>query len=81
MEILLDRHHSQEVRWTSLTTGETGVIGPGEGTSLLSLDLVEGTNDFVIEIDSLDSTDSYSVSIDPDSTPPARDFKEEAYHG
>ena len=81
VEILLDRHHSQEVRWTSLTTGETGVIGPGEGTSLLSLDLVEGTNDFVIEIDSLDSTDSYSVSIDRDSTPPALEFKEEAYQG
>ena len=81
VEILLDRHHSQEVRWTSLTTGETGVIGPGEGTSLLSLDLVEGTNDFVIEIDSLDSTDSYSVSIDRDSTPPALEFKEEEYQG
>jgi hypothetical protein len=81
VEILLDRHHSQEVRWTSLTTGETGVIGPGEGTSFLSLDLVEGTNDFVIEIDSLDSTDSYSVSIDRDSTPPELEFNEEPYQG
>jgi len=81
VEILLDRHHSQEVRWTSLTTGETGVIGPGEGTSFLSLDLVEGTNDFVIEIDSLDSTDSYSVSIDRDSTPPDLEFNEEPYQG
>ena len=78
---MLDRHHSQEVRWTSLTTGETGVIDPGEGTSFLSLDLVEGTNDFVIEIDSLDSTDSYSVSIDRASTPPALEFNEEEYQG
>ena len=81
VEILLDRHHSQEVRWVSLTTGETGVIGPGEETSFLTLALVEGTNDFVIEIDSLDSTDSYSVSIDRDSTPPALEFIEESYPG
>ena len=81
VEILLDRHPSQEVRWTSLTTGETGVIGPGEETSFLSLDLVEGTNDFVIQIDSLDSTDSYSVSIDRDSTPPVLEFNEETYRG
>ena len=81
VEILLDRHPSQEVRWTSLTTGETGVIEPGEETSFLSLELVEGTNDFVIQIDSLDSTDSYSVSIDRDSTPPVLEFDEETYRG
>jgi hypothetical protein len=81
VEILLDRHPSQEVRWTSLTTGLTGVITPEEETSFLSLDLVEGTNEFVIEIDSLDSTDSYSVSIERDSTPPVLDFNENTYQG
>jgi hypothetical protein len=81
VEIVLDRHHSQEVRWTSLTTGATGVVDPGEGVSVLSLELVEGQNDFVIEIDSLDSTDSYSISIERDSTPPALQFTEESYHG
>jgi hypothetical protein len=81
VEIVLDRHHSQEVRWTSLTTGATGVVGPGDGVSALSLELVEGQNEFVIEIDSLDSTDSYSISIERDSTPPALQFAEESYHG
>ena len=81
VEIVLDRHQSQEVRWTSLTTGESGVISPGTDISFLSLDLVEGTNDFVIEIDSLDSTDSYSVSIERDSTPPELEFAEKTYGG
>ena len=81
VEIVLDRHQSQEVRWTSLTTGESGVINPGTDISFLSLDLVEGTNDFVIEIDSLDSTDSYSVSIERDSTPPELEFAEKTYEG
>jgi len=81
VEILLDRHPSQEVRWTSLTTGASGVIGPGEETPFLSLELVEGTNDYVIHIDSLDSTDSYYVTIDRDSTPPTLEFDEVAYRG
>ena len=81
VEIVLDRHHSQEVRWTSLTTGATGVVDPGDGVSVLSLELVEGQNEFVIEIDSLDSTDSYSISIERDSTPPALQFTEKSYHG
>ena len=81
VEIVLDRHHSQEVRWTSLTTGATGVVDSGDGVSILSLKLVEGQNDFVIEIDSLDSTDSYSISIERDSTPLALQFTELSYHG
>jgi hypothetical protein len=48
---------------------------------VLSLELVEGQNEFVIEIDSLDSTDSYSFSIERDSTPPVLQFMEESYKG
>jgi subtilisin family serine protease len=81
IDIVLDRHHSQEVRWTSLTTGDTGIVDPSEGTLVLSLELVEGKNEFVIEIDSLDSTDSYTVSIERDSTPPELSFTEGAYKG
>ena len=79
IEIFLDRHYSQEIRWTSVTTGETGVVAPGDGIAMLSLDLVEGGNDFIIEVDSLDSTDSYSISIERDSTPPVLEFSEEEY--
>ena len=42
IDIILDRHPSQEVRWTSLTTGSTGVVEPGTDNPVLSLDLVEG---------------------------------------
>lgn len=79
IEIFLERHYSQEIRWTSITTGETGILPPGEGIAPLSLDLVEGENDFLIEIDSLDSTDSYSISIERDSKPPILEFYEEEY--
>ena len=79
IEVVIDRHHSQEVRWRSLTTGEEGVIEPGESTLVFSLELVEGLNDFLIEMDSLDSTDSYTISILRDSTPPVLEFSERSY--
>ena len=79
IEIFLDRHHSQEIRWTSITTGKTGVVAPGDSIAMLNLDLVEGENEFLIEIDSLDSTDSYSISIERDSTQPVLEFYEEGY--
>ena len=81
IEIILDRHWSQEVRWTSLTTGSSGVVDPGGDNPVLSLELVEGQNDFLIEIDSLDSTDSYTISIQRDSTPPVLQFSEKKYQG
>ena len=79
IDVVLDRHESQEIRWSSLTTGESGVIGPGEGSLVLSLELVEGQNDFVIEVDSLDSTDTYSISLERDSKPPVLRFSENSY--
>ena len=81
IDIILDRHPSQEVRWTSLTTGSTGVVEPGTENPVLSLDLVEGQNEFLIEIDSLDSTDSYTISVELDSTPPVLAFSEKTYQG
>ena len=81
IDIILDRHPSQEVRWTSLTTGSTGAVEPGTGNPILSLDLVEGQNEFLIEIDSLDSTDSYTISVVLDSTPPVLEFSEKKYQG
>ena len=79
VDVVLDRHQSQEIRWSSLTTGESGVIAPGEGSLVLSLELVEGQNDFVIEIESLDSTDTYAISLERDSTPPILEFSEKSY--
>ena len=79
VELLLDRHESQEARWTSLTTGESGIIYPGEGTAIFSLPLVEGPNEFLIEMDSLDGTDSYTISLERDSTPPLLELYERSY--
>ena len=78
-EIALSRHWSQEIRWRSITTGASGFIEPGEGTVLLPLELEEGINEFVIEVDSLDSTDSYTITLERDSTPPILEFSEFEY--
>ena len=79
IQIILDRHQSQEIRWHSQTTGENGSIGPGDRTLVLSLDLVEGTNEFTIEVDSLDSTDSYSIILEKDSIAPVLSLTEKIY--
>ena len=79
IDVVLDRHQSQEIRWTSLTTGQSGVFPPGDGTLVISFELVEGLNDFLIEVDSLDSTDTYSISLERDSTPPLLEFSEDSY--
>ena len=79
IQIILDRHQSQEIRWESQTTGENGSIGPGHRTFVLSLDLVEGTNEFTIEVDSLDSTDSYSIILEKDSIAPVLSLTEKIY--
>ena len=79
IDIALSRHWSQEIRWRSITTGASGVIEPGEGTVILPLELTEGTNEFVIEVDSLDSTDSYTITLERDSTPPILEFSELQY--
>ena len=79
IQVVLDRHQSQEIRWYSQTTGENGTINPGERTIVLSLDLVEGTNEFLIEVDSLDSTDSYSIILEKDSIAPVLGLSEKIY--
>ena len=79
VDLVLDRHESQQAIWTSLTTGESGIIYPGEGTVIISLPLAEGSNEFLIEMDSLDGTDSYMVSLERDSTPPVLELFERSY--
>ena len=43
------------------------------------MELEEGINEFVIEVDSLDSTDSYTITLERDSTPPILEFSEFEY--
>ena len=57
------------------------MVEPGTDNPVLPLDLVEGQNEFLIEIDSLDSTDSYTISVELDSTPPVLAFSEKTYKG
>jgi len=79
IEIIIQRHESQEIRWTNKGTGEVHIVEPGNGTVTLVLELVEGQNEFTIEVDALDGTETYTVSIERDSTPPVLMFEENSY--
>ena len=79
IEAILHRHESQEIRWTRVGSGQTNLIGPGNGTVAIVLGLSEGQNDFIIEVDTLDGTDTYQISIERDTTPPVLDFNENEY--
>jgi len=78
IQVEIGRHDSQEIRWTRVGTNESYTISPGELVVPITLDLEEGINEFVIEVDTLDGTDKYTISILKDSTPPNLSFQE--YH-
>ena len=79
IEIVIVRHETQEIRWSRAGSEDYHIIEPGNGTVTLSMGLIEGLNDFIIEVDSLNSTDSYTVTLERDSTPPILEFTEDSY--
>ena len=79
IEIVINRHETQEIRWSRSGSDDFHIIEPGNSSVTLVLDLIEGQNDFTIEVDSLNSTDSYAISLERDSIPPVLDFHEDGY--
>ena len=79
IQVEIGRHDSQEIRWSRVGTEESYSISPGEVVVPITLELEEGMNEFVIEVDTLDGTDSYTISILKDSTPPILTFQEYQY--
>ena len=79
IEVVIDRHETQEIRWSRSGSDSFYIIEPGNSSVTLVLDLIEGMNDFTIEVDSLNSTDSYTISLERDSVPPVLDFREDGY--
>ena len=79
IEVVILRHESQPIHWSRTGSEETHLVGPGSGTVTLVLDLIEGQNEFVIQVDALDGTDTYTISLERDSTPPVLEFKEDRY--
>ena len=79
IEIVINRHETQEIRWSRSGSDDFHIIEPGNSSVTLVLVLIEGQNDFTIEVDSLNSTDSYAISLERDSIPPVLDFHEDGY--
>jgi len=76
LQVVLQRHPSQEIWWYRLDSNNTNIILPGDGSILLDLELREGYNEFIIEIHSLDEIDEYSISLIKDSIEPVFSFSE-----
>ncbi len=79
IEVVILRHESQPIYWSRAGSEETHLVEPGSGTVTLVLDLIEGQNEFVIQVDALDQTDTYTISLERDSTPPVLEFQEDHY--
>jgi hypothetical protein len=79
IEVLILRHESQRIHWWRAGFDETHLVEPGSGTVTLVLDLIEGQNEFVIQVGALDGTDSYLISFERDSTPPVLEFQEDYF--
>jgi len=79
IQIEIEHHDSQEIRWSKVGSNESQSISPGDLIVPLTLDLEEGLNEFLIEVDTLDGTDTYTISILKDSIPPDLYFQEYQY--
>ena len=79
LEVELLREGSQEIRWYRTDTDIVNIIPPGDDYVILKLDLLEGMNDFIIEIMSLDEIDEYFISLERDSKSPIFSFSERDY--
>ncbi|MGY8715279.1 MAG: hypothetical protein ACKVI6_02415, partial [Candidatus Poseidoniales archaeon] len=76
LQVILQREGSQEIRWSRFGSDDINIIPPGDNLIILELYLVEGLNEFTVEIRSLDEIDEYSISLIKDSTSPIFSFSE-----
>lgn len=79
LQVTLKREGSQEIWWMRLGSDMTNIIEAGDDYVILNLDLLEGDNEFKIEIRSLDEIDEYFISIQKDSISPELYFSEIEY--
>jgi hypothetical protein len=79
IEVVILRHESQPIHWSRAGSDETHLVEPGSGTVTLVLDLIEGQNEFVIQVGALDGTDTYMISLERDSTSPVLEFQEDYF--
>ena len=76
VEAILQRGPDQEIWWSRAGSDQRSLIEPGAAVITLPLELVEGDNQFLIEIEALDHYDNYTLSIVRDTIPPALTMEE-----
>ena len=76
LQVILQRESTQEIRWYRIGSEKVNIISEGDEVIVLNIDLIEGNNEFVIEILSLDEIDNYSISLIKDSIAPIFNFSE-----
>jgi len=78
VEAILQRGPDQEIWWSRIGSEQKSLIEPGAAVVTLTLELVEGNNQFLIEIEALDHYDNYTLSIVRDTIPPILTMEEKA---
>ena len=76
VEATLQRGPDQEIWWSRTDVEGEHLIEPGASVVTIVFDLIEGENQFLIEIHALDHVDNYTLSIVRDTTPPILSFFE-----
>jgi len=76
VEATLQRGPDQEIWWSRSDVEGEHLIEPGASVVSIVFNLIEGENQFLIEIHALDHVDNYTLSIVRDTTPPVLSFFE-----
>ena len=76
VEAILQRGPDQEIWWSRSDAEGKHLIEPGASVVSIVFDLIEGENQFLIEIHALDHVDNYTLSIVRDTTAPVLSFSE-----
>ena len=76
VEAILQRGPDQEIWWSRSDAEGKHLIEPGASVVSIVFDLIEGENQFLIEIHALDHVDNYTLSIVRDTTAPMLSFSE-----
>ena len=78
VEAILQRGPDQEIWWSRVGSEQRSLIEPGAAVVTLTLELIEGNNQFLIEIEALDHYHNYPLSIVRDTIPPSLTLEEKA---
>ena len=76
VQATLQRGPNQEIWWSRSGSPGSNLIEPGADIVILTFNLLEGENRFVIEINALDHTDEYVLTIVKDTMSPELSFTE-----